>query len=307
MKNSIFKTASIIVLILAIFSACSKDDEPTPIKRVIGLFFTDWSNKTVNKIDLVNTPNSVTGLYDNADGILGPTGLTLTEDGYLLVCDMTGNRILRMHKSGASAVDIVYDNTDGVSSPTAIAVNPGTGTIYWCNSGTDQIMKGKADGSVDPATMFGGAIVLQNAFGLAIDLIHDKIYFSDFALGIKQGNLNGSGTPIVLYNNANYAGLLAPSNIFIIPEKNRIYWTDEASNDIVVAALEGNSAPQVLFNFADDGVNRPDGIFVDERAGKIYWSETSTNVIARGNLDGSGGREILVDNVESYSLVPEIE
>ncbi len=302
------KTIAFILLasMFLLFSTCKKDKEPTPVLKAVALYFNFWDESTVNKIDLVNTPNARTILYDGPDGITGPAGITLTSDGYLIVTDNSESKILKMHKSATGPVDVIYDFADGISSPTAITVDNATGIIYWCNSGTNQVMKGQADGSAAPETLFGGAAVINDAYGIAIDKMNNMIYICDFTLGIKKGNLDGSGTMSVLYDNINYPSMGAPSNIFVSPERNKIYWADEASNEIIVANLDGTGTPTVLFDFGD-GVNRADGIYVDYQANKIYWSETTTEVIARGNLDGSGSREVLVDNVETYGLILEFQ
>lgn len=152
---------------------------------------------------------------------------------------------------------------------------------------------------------------LHDHFGISeqssiIDKVNSMIYVCDFTLGIKKGNLDGSGAMSVLYNTSNFPGMGNPSNIYVSPERNKIYWADESSNEIIVANLDGTGTPTVLFDFGD-GVNRADGIYVDYQANKIYWSETTTDAIARGNLDGSGSREGLVDNTETYGLILEFQ
>lgn len=302
------KTIAFILFasVFMLFSTCKKDKETTPVLKAVALYYNFWDESTVDKIDLVNTPNSRTILYDDADGISGPAGITLTYDGYLIVSDNYANKILKMHKSATGPVDVIYDLADGVNDPTAITVDNATGTIYWCNSGTSQLMKGQADGSATPVALFGGAAVLNNAYGIAIDKMHNMIYTCDFGNGIKKGNLDGSGTMTVLYDNSNYPAMGTPSNIFISPERNKIYWGDENNDEIVVANLDGTGTPTVLFDDSD-GIDRADGIYVDYQASKIYWSETNNDVIARGNLDGSGSREVLLDNVETYGLILEFQ
>lgn len=312
MKTICKKTAFILMAsVFMLLSTCKKDDnEPAPVLKAVALYFTNWNWMTgdlsVNKIDLVNAPNARTILYDELDGFVGPVGIAMTYDGYLIVTDQDDDKIFKMHKSGTGPVDILYDNADGLSMPTGITIDNATGTIYWCNSGTGQIMKGQADGSAATATMFGGAAVINFAYGIAIDKMNSMIYVADFNLGIKKGNLDGSGTMSVLYNTGNYPSMGWPSNIFVSPERNKVYWTDELTDEVTVANLDGTGTPTVLFDNSD-GVDRADGIYVDYQASKIYWSESTSKVIARGNLDGSGTREILLDNVEPYALILELQ
>lgn len=303
--KSQMKTFFPILLTLVLVSFSCKKDKDEPVKAA-NLYFTYWDGNSVNKIDLVNTPNSVTALFDDTDGIVNPEGIALTKDGFLLVTEEENNRILKMQNNGSGNVVVLYDNTDGVDTPTGVTVDDATGTIYWCNSGTDQIMKGSLDGLTPPATLYGGAAVINYAYGLAIDKKHGKLLVGDFYKYILSGNLDGSGTPEVLWDNTKFSGLVAPSSIFVEAGHNKIYWADESNNQVVEASLDGTGTPTVLFD-GTDGVDRPDGIAVDYNSGKIYWSETSANVVAKGSLDGTGAREVLVSGVEPYGLVLEFK
>ncbi len=302
-----FKTGLILASVGAIVSttSCKKDDSNDPAKAV-NLYFADWDGQAVKKIDLVNSPNSATTLFDNADGLSSPSSITLTDNGYLIVTEEDNSRIIKVKKDGTGEIVVLYDSEDGVSSPDAITIDNATGTIYWCNSGTSQIMKGSEDGSTTPSTLYDGAEVIDYAYGIAIDKKHGKLYISDFSLGIKVGNLDGTGTMSVLWDSNNYDAMSAPSNLIVDSKNGLVYWTDESSDDIVVAKLDGTGTPVVLFSNAD-GISRPDGIGIDYNSQKIYWSETTNNVVARGNLDGSGEREVLVSDVESYGLILEFK
>jgi hypothetical protein len=306
MKNYLFSPFLLTMLgAMAIMTSCNKDKDDDPA-TAINLYFTYWDGNTVNKIDLVNTPNAVTELFGPTDGVAAPSGIALTSDGYLIVLEEEGNRIIKMQKDGAGDIVVLYDATDGVSEPTAVAMDNSNGAIYWCNSGTDQVMKGSDDGLTTPVAMYSGADVIGYAYGIAIDKSLGKLYTGDFYEGIKVGNLDGSGTTEVLWDATNYTEMGYPSNIFVDGKHGRIYWADESTDQIVEANLDGTGTPVVLFDDSD-GVSRADAIAVDYNAKKIYWSETTSNVIARGNLDGTGTREVLVDEVESYAMVLEIK
>jgi len=301
--NSPFLLAALGVM--TVITSCKKDKNDDPATAV-NLYFTYWDDNSVNKIDLVNTPNAVTTLFNNTDGVAVPSGITLTDDGYLIVLEEENNRIIKMQKDGAGDIVVLYDAADGVSEPTAVTIDNATGVIYWCNSGSDQVMKGAEDGLTTPTTLFSGAAVVNYAYGIAIDKSLGKLYTGDFYEGIKVGNLDGSGTTDVLWDATNFPEIGYPSNIFVDGKHGKIYWADESTDAIVEANLDGTGTPVVLFDNTD-GVDRADAIAVDYNAKKIYWSETNSLVIARGNLDGTGTREVLVDGVESYSLVLEIE
>jgi hypothetical protein len=305
-KISLLVMAAFLVVV---FNSCKKD-KGAASKVASGLYFTYYNGKSVNKIDLVNTPNSITPLFNSSDGLSGPETITLTDDGYLIVTDENNNQILKMQKNGVGTITVLYDNSDGVDEPDGITVDNATNTIYWTNSNTGQVMKGSTDGLTAPEALYGGDVVLNYAYGIAIDKSHKKLYISDFSEGIKVGNLDGTGTMTVLWDNSNYTDMGYPSNIYVDGSHGKIYWGDETADAVVEANLDGTGTPTVLFD-ASDGVDRADGVYVDYASKQIYWSETNsssgTPLIARGNLDGTGAREVLVDNVESYGIILEFE
>lgn len=301
--NLTLSMAGLALGALLLFGGCKKDEDDPP-SEAVGLYFTYWDDNSINKVDLINTPNAVTTLFDDTDGIYSPSSITLTDDGYLIACLEEANQIIKMQKNGSGTVLVLYDATDGVSEPTAITVDNSSGTIYWCNSGTDQVMKGSDDGLTSPATLYGGGSVIGYAYGIGIDKKNNKLYTSDFNQMIEVGNLDGSGTTTVLYDNTNFPAMESPSNLYVDAEHGKIYWSDESADQVVEANLDGTGTPVILFDNTD-GVQRADGVYVDYVAKKIYWSETTANVIARGNLDGTGEREVLINGVESYGLVLE--
>jgi hypothetical protein len=303
MKN---KTTLLSVLFFSsafIIVSCKKDKDDSPSKAS-NLYFTAYEENKVSKVDLNIAPSSVTGLFGGSDGIKTPEGITLTKDGYLIVSEESTHRIIKMKKDGTGDVTVLYDSLDGVDSPTAIAVDNSNGNLYWCNSGTSQVLRGTDNGSAPPVPLYGGQAVLSYAYGLAIDKKNGKLFISDFELYIKSGNLDGTGTPVVVWDNVKHTTMSAPSNIYLDTDNGKIYWCDENSDEVVEANMDGTGTPLVLFDNSD-GVDRPDGVFVDKAAKRIYWTETSADVIARGSLDGTGDRQVLIPNVTPYAIVLE--
>jgi hypothetical protein len=304
MKNQAVKIVSALLMSSVLFFvSCKKDKNDSP-SRASNLYFTVYDDNTVSKIDLTKAPFSIKGLYSGTDGVTTPEGITLTKDGYLIVSEESTNRIIKMKKDGTGDIVILYENSDGVNTPTAVTVDNSNGNIYWCNSGTGQVYRGSEDGLDTPAPLYSGEIVLGYAYGLAIDKKNGKLYICDFDQYIKVGNLDGSGTPQILWDKNKFIAMSAPSNIFLDTDKGKIYWCDENADQVVEANSDGTGTPVVLFDNSD-GVDRPDGVFVDKVAKRIYWTETNTNVIARGSLDGKGNREVLIYDIKPYSIVME--
>jgi len=306
MKNLIRTAIIIFALTPALLcNSCTKSKE-NRLPKAATIYFTSLYENTVNKVDLTGTSYKVTVLYKSLDGINTPEGIAMTGDGYLLVTDEFGHRIIKMTKDSPKAVFLLYDQSDGVKEPTSIGIDNTTASIYWCNSGDKLIKKGSYDGDSAPEDIFTGTREIIYSYGMAIDEKNQKLYLSDFKKFIKVGNLDGSGNMTVLYDNISFPQMVAPSDLCIDPENGKIYWTDELANLVVEANIDGTGIPNVLFD-SSDGVNRPDAIALDYNDNKIYWSETGSRIIARGNLDGSGSREVVVDNVQTYGMVLDIK
>jgi hypothetical protein len=304
MKNLSANLLFVMLLSSTLFLAsCKKDKNDSPSKAS-NLYFTLYDDNKVSKVDLNIAPSSVTGLFGGSDGITTPEGITLTKDGYLIVAEESTHRIVKMKKDGTGDVVALYDSIDGVNTPTAIAVDNSNGNLYWCNSGTRQVFRGTDNGSAPPVPLYGGQVILEYAYGLAIDKKNGKLFLSDFNQFIKSGNLDGTGTPVTVWDNVKYTTMGAPSNINLDTDGGKIYWCDENTDEVVEANMDGTGTPVVLFDHSD-GVDRPDGVFIDKVAKRIYWTETSGNVIARGNLDGTGERQVLIYSVVPYAIVLE--
>lgn len=304
------KTARLLLVFMAVgivifANSCKKDDDNDKIKTAATLYFTYWGNNTIHEIDLVNDPNTQSVLYDNTDGIAGgPLGICLTSDGFLIYTEESGKRILKIAKDGTGTATELYTAIDGVNKPTAITYDNATGTIYWCNSGSGQIMKAPVNKSSAPVTMYGGATLISNAYGIAIDKVNNMLYFADFQGFIKKGHLDGSGTPQVLWDRTT-SSMVFPSSICIDIDHNKIYWADE--NSLIMAGnLDGTGTASVLYDSAD-GIARADAIGIDYSSDLIYWSETSYNVIARAKLDGTGTRQVLVSGVRPFGMILEFK
>ncbi len=275
----------------------------TPAKN---LFFTEYSNRDVKKIDLINTPNVSALLFDDEDGISGGViGIALSDDGFLYVANSGQDEILKMANDGSGSVEVLYDADDGVSAPDGIAIDNENDMLYWSNSGSGQIMKASTSGTGTPSALaFDGNAIISSCYGLKVDIESGELYLSDFYQYIKKGNMDGTGTPEVLFNPENSLDMSTPSNVFIDPVREKIYWTDEGGDKIIEANIDGSGTPVALFD-STDGVQRPDGIAVDYASGKIYWSDTNLSKIFKGNLDGTGSPEELIEAEGCYGMILE--
>ncbi|NMM46829.1 IPT/TIG domain-containing protein [Marinigracilibium pacificum] len=268
------------------------------------LYYTFWNDNEVSFINLLAN-NSISVLYDNQNINDYPNGLTHDKNGYLYFAEEVSNRIIKAKEDGSS-FEVLYDSEDGVSTPSSITIDYSTNKLYWTNKGNGAIMVGNTMGTEVPYPLFGEQEVLWYSYGIQVDSINSKIYFSDFIGSIKVGELDGTGTPTVIYDTNNTDKIYWPSDIYTDFLRGKIYWTDESLSVIMEANIDGSGDIKELFN-TSDGLNRTDGVYVDYAMGKIYWSETNNQQICRGNLDGSGEKEVLANGPRSYGMYLKFE
>jgi DNA-binding beta-propeller fold protein YncE len=117
--------------------------------------------------------------------------------------------------------------------PLGVAIDPAAGRLYWANSGQLTIRGGNIDDSGSAETLFGCD---PNPKGVAIDPAAGKIYWS--GCGIQVANLDGSGAPSTLFNEAG-------QGVAVDPAAGKIYWGN--FNDVRVGNLDGSGSPSTLF------------------------------------------------------------
>ena len=97
---------------------------------------------------------------------------------------------------GGNQLEIIRD---GVDRPTALAVHPKKGLIFWADGGSEaKISRARMDGTEMVVLVHGRHEVVSPA-GLALDLVTDRIYWTDSSLQtISSAKFDGSGVVEVL-------------------------------------------------------------------------------------------------------------
>ena len=67
-----------------------------------------------------------------------------------------------------------------------------------------------------------------------------------------------------------------------LPTGDRMYWTDQATDKIQRANLDGSAVEDLV-----SGLASPEGIAIHD--GRIYWTDSGTERIQRSDLDGFEG------------------
>jgi DNA-binding beta-propeller fold protein YncE len=286
--------------------SCGPEEEEQ-LPKATHLYFSDFSGKKIGVVDLTNL-NSFTTIADASDGLDTLAGIAIDfVGGKVYAAEELNNRIVRFNLDGSGTLDVVYEfEMNGVDSlvlePTAVAVDRETDALYWTNSGTGRLLKGKMDGTANISFMYDSADVLTYSYGLVLNKTIDRLFFSDFGTfaGIYLGETGETTTRPSRWFFPSYA-LRNPSQIYLEERTQAMYWADETVSALVVGGIN-SQAFSVIYD-DEDGIEHPSAIAVDNGSKKIYWSEPANKTIKRANLDGTGEEEVVLTGVESYSIV----
>jgi DNA-binding beta-propeller fold protein YncE len=205
--------------------------------------------------------------------------------------------------SGIASANLNSSGGDGlnvsgatVDHPLGVAIDSGSGKIYWTNFGStsnycsgplnggNTISFANLDGTGGDTLNTSGATV-SGPDGLAIDPAARRIYWAnDHANTISYANLDNSGG-----HDLNTAGatLNCPAGLAVDPGAGRVYWTNYKGNSISYANLDGSGGGDLPI--AAGTLHGPYGLAIDAATGKIYWANYQGDTIGYANLDGSGG------------------
>lgn len=125
---------------------------------------------------------------------------------------------------------------------------------------------------------------MQDTYGMTIDSVSKKLYFSDYDAGtISRCNFDGTGQEIFR------SGLDAPNALVIDYVENQLYW--DTGTGIQRGKLDNNDVAQVE-DFVTGQANDPDGVGLDPVNRTIFWINYNGGVWKK-NLDGTGEAEII--------------
>ncbi len=216
-------------------------------------------------------------------GLISPCRIAIDRDGGKIYWTSTyAGTIQRANLDGFELETIVYTGC----TPLGIAVDGAGGKVYW--SGGANVYWSNLDGS--GAELLFSADEPGFAQDLALDLLNEKIYFSNWSAApgsygrLQRANLDGSDVEDVRPEIRN-----GPIGIAVDPIGGKVYYTKnpEAAGvgRVMRADLDGAN-PETVLSEVD-----PDSLALDLQSGKVYWTEpdfdNDTGTINRANLDGS--------------------
>ena len=193
------------------------------------------------------------------DGLLFPEGPIALPDGSVIVCEIAGGRLSRVHPDGAKTV--IAEPGGG---PNGAAYGP-DGRIYVCNNGGfDTVVK---DGKVRVAD------TLDSYSGGRIEAIDPD-----------------SGAVEVLYTEVDGVPLKGPNDL-VFDRAGGFWFTDHGKTHerqvdrggLYYAKADGSSVREVIFP-----LEGPNGVGLSPAEDTVYVAETPTGRVRKWRLNGPG-------------------
>jgi DNA-binding beta-propeller fold protein YncE len=206
--------------------------------------------------------------------------LAVDSDGRMLYwSNKATDQIYRATLDGQNVQSII---TLGPATPLygegyGLAVDPNQQMAYFTKeTHDDKIFSANLDGSNIQTVL---SLPGQHPAALALDLIHNTIFFADGIGNIDRVNLDGTGLIETIV-----AGVGGPQ-LAVDPQGGKLYFTDNSVNTVNRVNLDGTDRETLILT---GGGTFPWGIALDTIAGKMYWAEANGRRLMRANLDGSG-------------------
>ncbi|XP_003371813.1 putative Low-density lipoprotein receptor domain class A [Trichinella spiralis] len=120
---------------------------------------------------------------------------------------------------------------------------------------------------------------LKRPVGIAVDWLHDHIYWSDLSAKlINIASLDGSVSIALVRKN-----LAMPYSLAISTTYRMLFWTDTGQRARIESAALDGTGRRIL---VADNLYYPTGLSVDEPNERLYWADPKTSSIETAQLDG---------------------
>lgn len=214
-------------------------------------------------------------LEEVASGLVFPEGPIAMPDGTVILVEMFGPRLSRVHPDGR--VETIAEVHGG---PNGAAVGP-DGAVYVANNGA-RFTKMELDGLTFPGPTTEGKYIGGRISRVDID----------------------SGEVTDLYTECDGIKLVAPNDL-VFDDQGGFYFSDHGMTDgrmahltgIFYAKADGSSIKEVVFP-----AHEPNGIGLSPDGATLYWAETWTGRVMRRRITGPGEVEE-VDLVDTWQCL----
>jgi gluconolactonase len=208
-----------------------------------------------------------TAFTELASGLTFPEGPVAMPDGTVVVAEMLGERVSRVHPDGTT--DLVCEVKGG---PNGLAVGP-DGALYLCNNG----------GCFTPAEV--GELLVPGPFDL-----------ERYSGGLIQ-RIDHDGTVHNLYTNCAGRALRAPNDL-VMDGHGGFYFTDYGISDVANRTADIGAVYYALcdgseIHEAAYPVSSPNGIALSADGTTLYYAETYTGRVYRRRITEPGVLEPL--------------
>lgn len=177
------------------------------------------------------------------------------------------------------------------SSIQGVALDTIAGKVYWTTTRIGQgcsIRRANLDGTAEEVLISSAPNGVQNLRGIALDLQHQRMFWSDLGAGvIRSATLDGANPLDIL------TGLAGPIGVALDVPGGKVYWCEANGHVIKRANLDGSSPSTVV-----SGIGSPQYLAVDRQSKMVFWTELRGNghgKIRRATLDGANVQTILGD------------
>ncbi|XP_065657457.1 low-density lipoprotein receptor-related protein 8 isoform X1 [Hydra vulgaris] len=139
-----------------------------------------------------------------------------------------------------------------------------------------------------------------NANAVAVDVLTEMIYWSDFVKGTISCASRSNFNPKVIIS-----GLKKPRSLAVDWIGRKLYWIDTAFNNISVSNLDG-SFPKTIVK--GNGFEEFSGLAIHPYEGYLFWTDVATNgKVVRSNLLGTSQTTIASDLGMPMGIAVDIE
>jgi hypothetical protein len=156
-----------------------------------------WANFSTNEIRVGNLDGTGASTLFTDPGGSSPSGVAIDpSNNKIYWTNQDSDQVRAGNLDGSGTAQTLFSGED---NPIGVAADPAAGKIYWTDLNSGTVRVGPLGGSTVGVaqTLFNSAV----PSGPAIDPTANKIYWASWTsgMGIRVGNLNGTGTASALF------------------------------------------------------------------------------------------------------------
>jgi len=178
-------------------------------------------------------------------------------------------------------------------------IQPLATLLYWADKDTAKIQYLNMEtGHIE--TLLTSAEGLREPRGLAIDLAHERLFWTDGTTGtIHQTNLDGTDDQILILDQS------FPTDLALDGVNGKMVWSETGTSQIHRANLDGSEIETII-----SGLGQCYYMALDLVNQKIYWSQlgpqSDGTLIYRANLDGSESEHLIIGSGHTRDIVLDL-